>query len=166
MRRRHIFFFHGWTDKWDFHEYVNWQEPGVAVFIRCRSLIGAWRKRHVNYVVDTVTSYDTDQVVFAGNSSGAAWIHWYAIKAREAGVNVTDIIHYGGLWRGHVCPEVNPIFLIGVDDHVGRWMPKNPRQGTYEGAKAYNTRVIEVPGGHRWNSEVNPAISEWLTTPQ
>ena len=151
---------HGWTDKHDFPDMCCWDMGGgLTWYPKCPSFVGAWRRRHVDWLLaktmDLIWRKNINRVILGGNSSGAAWIHYYGAAMKAMELPLTDIIHYGGLWRGIICPDINPIFIYGATDHIGRWMRKNPRQGTIEGAKAYGVKPYMGVGGHRWDHRNN-----------
>lgn len=120
-----------------------------------------WKRKDAPAIAELVEylryEHNPHYLVLAGISDGATWIHHFA---REAGGHVSALLHYAGMWRG-VVADVPCLFVLGVDDRVGRrvsCLVGSPAKDTKEGAKAYGSRVLSVPGGHAWHADYNETM--------
>ena len=158
-------YFHGSTDAHDSPGFVRLEEHGVNVIYLIMSLrwiAGARRVcRRIQGDIECLRTYP-DTIVWAGNSWGAEQMHRYAVYAQQHGfadlIGPHCLVHYAGRFRGHVAKDVPCLCYLGEKGMVLDEPIQAMVRGTEETAAAYGTKVIRLPGAHRWNAECNERI--------
>ena len=102
-----------------------------------------------------------EEIIFAGNSDGATWIHYYVSELLEYKIPVKYLVHYGGLEAkspyNKVVDSVVPFICHGANDRI-----KRIKRDTAIVANDYNESLYHVHGGHKWDSRNNMIIRKTL----